>query len=95
MAQYLIRTNIDGEGWTNDGIFGRDEAIKQIEAFRQSARFAFVESDITSEIRVFLLNSKNAAPIELTHVRAKRVSDGAGGWKWYAGTTKIFFTEEP
>ncbi len=82
---FLIRTRHEG-GWTTDGIFAPLEAISAIEAFR-------ADGGKLDDIRVFVFFPGKAAPVELTTVSAKRVSDGVWGHKWYAGTSNIFFTK--
>ena len=61
MAQYLIRTNVEDEGWTTDGIFGPDEARVQVAALLRSAQIARHEGH-HFEYRVYVLDVKAPMP---------------------------------
>ncbi len=60
-GQFLIRTNVEDEGWTTDGIFGPDEARAQVEAILQTEQIANHEGH-HFEYRVYALEMKNAMP---------------------------------
>ncbi len=84
-VQFLIRTRHE-DAWTNDGIFGPLEAIAHIEAFRENG-------GKINDIRVYLLHPHGVHLEAMTTVSARRVSDGVWGYKWYNGTTNVFFTK--
>lgn len=61
MTQFLIRTNVEDEGWTTDGVFGPDEARDQIAAILASKAIAEHEGH-HFEYRVYVLDEKTPLP---------------------------------
>lgn len=61
---YLIRSNIEDEGWTNDGIFAEKEAREQLEAMLRSAQIAEIEGH-HFEYAAFALDEKRAYPVQM------------------------------
>ena len=70
MTQFLIRTNVEDEGWTTDGIFGPDEARDQVAAILRSEQIARKEGHLF-EYRVFSLDADRPHPTQMVR-RADR-----------------------
>ncbi len=61
---YLIRSNIEDEGWTNDGIFAEKEAREQLAAMLRSAQIAEHEGH-HFEFSVYLLDENRGYPVQM------------------------------
>lgn len=66
---FLIRTNVEDEGWTTDGIFGVKEATAQVAAILESAQYASHEGH-HFEYRVYFMDAK--APMPRTTIKVDR-----------------------
>ncbi len=62
---YLIRSNVEDEGWTNDGIFAEKEAREQLAAMLNSKQIAYEEGH-HFEYRIYALRTDSPIPVPLS-----------------------------